>query len=280
MNPGQKIAIASMRAYMALLSAVSKQKAAHKAFALFCTPRKRTVKPFTSLFKEAEKLSFSINGITISGFRWNKGGSKRLQVVHGFESASQNFDAYIRAFIDKGYEVLAFDAPAHGISGGKQITLPLYIDILQTIYEQYGPIQSFLAHSFGGLALVHFLETLTPDRSFRLALVAPATESATAIDQLFGILKLGKPVRKIFDDIVLQTSGVTPEYYSISRAITHIHMPVLWIHDSGDTITPLRDVQPLMDKKHPHIQFLLTEGLGHRRIYRDEKVIEAITTFL
>ena len=280
MNPGQKIAIASMRAYMALLSAVSKQKAAHKAFELFCTPRKRTVKPFSSLFTEAEKLSFTINGITINGFRWNKGGSKRVQVVHGFESASQNFEAYIRAFTDNGYEVLAFDAPAHGISGGKQITLPLYIDILRTVYQQYGPIQSFLAHSFGGLALVHFLETLPADASVRLALVAPATETVTAIDQLFKVLKLGKPVRKAFDEIILRTSRVAPEYYSISRAITHIHMPVLWIHDRGDTITPLKDVQPLMDKKHPHIQFLLTEGLGHRRIYRDEKVVEAITAFL
>jgi len=269
-----------MRAYMALLSVVSKQKAARKAFELFCTPQKRTVKPFTPLFTEAEPLTFHMNGIPISGFRWNKGGSKRVQIVHGFESASQNFDAYIRAFINKGYEVLAFDAQAHGISGGKQITLPLYIDILGEIYRRYGPIQSFLAHSFGGLALVHFLETLPADASVRLALVAPATEAVTAIDQLFKLLKLGKPVRKAFDEIILRSSFTAPEHYSIPRAITHIHMPVLWIHDHGDDVTPLNDVQPLIDKKHPHIQFLLTKGLGHRRIYKDEKVIEAITTFL
>ena len=276
----QKITIAYIRARFALLAAFSAKKAAQAAYKLFCTPQKKTVLPLTPLFTAADPLSFNIDGVTINGFRWNKGGSKRVQVVHGFESASQNFEPYIRGFLDKGYEVLAFDAPAHGLSGGRQITLPLYIKILEEIYHRYGPIQSYLAHSLGGLALVHFLETLPADTSIRLALVAPATESATVVNQFFKLLKLGQPVRKAFDDIILQTSGSTPEYYSIPRAIAQMNIPVLWVHDHDDTITPIKDVQPLIDKKYPHIQFLLTEGLGHRRIYRDEQVIKAITAFL
>ncbi len=144
----------------------------------------------------------------------------------------QNFAECTSAFLlEKGYEVLAFDAPAHGISGGRKITLPLYIDTLAAVYRQYGPVQLFLAHSFGGHALVHFLETLPPDASFRLALVAPATKIVTSIDQLFELLRLSLPVRKEFDHMISERGKVPAGYYSIARAIAGIKMPVLWVHD-------------------------------------------------
>src|SRR5882724_12409244 len=104
MKLGQKIAIAYLRTHLALLATVSPKAAAKKAFSLFCTPTLRTKKSVTPLFEQAEKLRLSVDGIEINGFRWNKGAHPRVQVVHGFESASQNFEAYIDSFIQKGYE--------------------------------------------------------------------------------------------------------------------------------------------------------------------------------
>lgn len=280
MKLGQKIAIAYIRARLAWLSVFSKKKAAQRAYELFCTPLKRVRRPLSPLFQQAEPCSVTVNGITVKGFRWNKGGHTRVQLVHGFESASQNFEVYIRAFIDKGYEVLAFDAPAHGVSGGLQITLTLYIDALRAIYQAYGPVQSFLAHSFGGLALVHFLETLPAGTSFRLALVAPATEAVTAIDGFFTLLQLDADVRAAFNAIIRRKDNVDPAHFSITRAMAHIHNPVLWVHDKTDTVTPLSDVQPVIDKQYPHLRFLITDGFGHRRIYREQSVVETITGFL
>ena len=280
MKLGQKIALAYFRTHLAVLAAVSKKAAAQKAFNLFCTPTRKTKKPFTPLFHKAETLRLSVEGIAVNGFRWNKGGYPRVQVVHGFESASSNFEVYISAFIEKGYEVLAFDAPAHGVSGGKQITLPLYINTLAAVYRQYGPVQLYMAHSFGALALVHFLETLPPGSAYRIALVAPATEAVTAIDGFFRLLGLGASIRVPFNQLIEQAGNVAPAWFSIPRAIAGIKMPVLWVHDREDTITPLTDVQPVMDKQYPNLHFLITEGLGHRRVYRDNGVVKAITEFL
>ncbi len=280
MKLGQKIAIGFIRLRLTLLAAVSKKAAAQKAFDLFCTPMRKTPPSLLPLFTGAEPLRLEVEGIMANGFRWNKGGSPRVQVVHGFESASANFEVYIKAFIDKGYEVLAFDAPAHGVTGGKYITLPLYIDTLTAAYRQYGPVQLFLAHSFGGLALVHFLETLPPGINYRLALVAPATEAVTAIDSFFRLLRIDAQVRAPFDRLIEQAGKVAPTHFSIPRAIANIKMPVLWVHDREDSITPLADVQPVIDKQYPNVRFLLTEGLGHRRVYRDSGVVKAVTEFL
>jgi len=276
----QKITIAYIRIRLALLAALSEKKAARKAFDLFCTPMKRTVLPASPLFARAERCTVQVEGVTVHGFRWNKGGGKRVQLVHGYESAAQNFELYVRAFIDKGYEVLAFDAPAHGVSDGRQITLPLYIATLRAIALACGPVDAYLAHSFGGLALVLYLESCPPDDKRRVALVAPATEISTAIDQFFQFLHLGQGVRREFDAFLCRQGHAPATFYAIPRAIGALSGQVLWIHDRDDSTTPLKDVIPVIDKHYPHVHFILTEGLGHRRIYRAGSVIKAVTDFL
>jgi alpha-beta hydrolase superfamily lysophospholipase len=143
-----------------------------------------------AVFKEAEKLHFRFQNYNITGYRWNYGAGRKALIIHGFESSAVNFDKYVSPLINKGYEVLAFDAPAHGLSSGTRITAPLYRDLIKHVHREYGPIQSFMAHSFGGLAVCMALAEMSHDQDTRLALVAPATESRTAIDQFFHYLQL------------------------------------------------------------------------------------------
>ena len=280
MKLAQKIAVSYFRTKFRLLTAVSKKKAAQKAFDLFRSPQRRLKKKLPPIFTEAAQLQFNMDGITIKGWRWNHPAERKLLVLHGFESSVINFDRYIRPFIRKDYEVLAFDAPAHGISGGKHITAPLYRDMIKTIHEQYGPVQSYLAHSFGGLAVSLALEEISHDKNYRLALVAPATETTSAIDSFFAFLKLDPAIRPEFEKVIVAAGGVNAEWYSIRRAMQHIKAEVLWFHDEEDDVTPLKDVEAVQQENHPNIRFVITNGLGHRRIYRDNKVTKAIIDFL
>ena len=180
----------------------------------------------------------------------------------------------------KDYEVLAFDAPAHGQSGGKRITLPLYVAMLQKIYELYGPIQSYMAHSFGGLALAHFLESHPHDEQTRAALLAPATETVTAIDSFFHFLHLNDELRKEFDELIFKKGNVRPEHYSIRRAVNNVKARILWFHDEEDEMTPLKDAMKVMEDNHAHIEFVISKGLGHRRLYRENQVVKRVIEFL
>jgi hypothetical protein len=74
--------------------------------------------------------------------------------------------------------------------------------------------------------------------------------------------------------------GKPPEWYSVSRAAANIKAQVLFLQDKDDHITPLSDVKPIMDKNYPNFQFVISEGLGHRRIYRDEQSLKKIIEFL
>ncbi len=280
MKLGQKIAINYIRAKLNILALVSKEKAATKAFDLFCTPFKKARKKKPPVFDKGEKLHFELEGIDIRGHRWNHPQERKALIVHGFESTSYNFDRYVMPLVKKGYEVLAFDAPAHGISGGKRITLPLYVAMIQKIYELYGPIQSYMAHSFGGLILAHFLETIPHDEQTRAVLLAPATETVTAIDSFFNFLHLNDDIREEFDEIIFRKANLPAQHYSIRRAAKNIHARILWIHDEDDEMTPLRDALKVKDDNHDQIEFIITKGYGHRRLYRENKVVKRVIDFL
>lgn len=280
MKLAQKIALGYIKAKLNLLSAISKKKAAEKAFELFCTPLRKSKMKKPLAFQKAENLSFVLNGITIRGYRWNHPSHKKFLIVHGFESASQNFDRYISPMVRMGYEVLAFDAQAHGISGGKRITLPEYVETLKQVLKRYGPIDAYLSHSFGGLALTQFIETIPHDEKTRIVLIAPATETVTAIDSFFRLLQLNDDVRKEFNQLIFNKGGHWPQHYSIRRAMKHINAKVLWFHDENDDLTPLEDALKIKDEEHKNVEFIITSGLGHRRIYRDNKVSKKIFEFL
>ncbi len=279
MKLGQLLAVNYIRARLNLLAVVSKKKAAEKAFKIFCTPFYRSKKKAPPVFDSASPISIHVKGITVRGFKWNSGGIKRVLILHGFESSCKNFEPYIYKLIQKNYEVIAIDAPAHGVSDGKEITLPLYIETITAVRYYVGVIDGYMAHSFGGLALAHFVETI-PNRDIKLVFIAPATETKTAIDSFFRFLQLNEDVRIEFEKLIKEKSGVPSSFFSIPRALQNIQTDVLWVHDKDDDVTPLKDVKPVMEKNYPNVSFIITEGLGHKKIYRDNKVINAVVDFL
>jgi pimeloyl-ACP methyl ester carboxylesterase len=285
MNLKQKLALRYVRARLHILTLVSPRKAAKKAFALFCTPRRKPGKKLSPLFRKGEKLSFQLEDHTIRGHRWQPheaaaGNLKKVLIAHGFESSSGNFEQYVNAFLKKGYEVLAFDAPAHGRSGGKRITLPLYADMIRAIHVRYGPIQSFLGHSLGALALALFMETVPHDAGTRMVLIAPVVEAAAAVDMFFQLLALDDEMRAAFDAHEYDLFGLPFSWFSLQRAIRQIKAGILWVQDEDDTITPLKNMLPVKEEAHPHIRFIITRGLGHRKVYRDEEVVRQAVAFL
>jgi pimeloyl-ACP methyl ester carboxylesterase len=276
----QRLALGYIRAKFKLLTAVSKKKAAEKAFELFCTPQTRNKKKIPRIFETGEKVAFVLNDNIVRGWRFNHPAERKVLICHGFESSVINFDRYIKPLIKKGYEVLAFDAPAHGRSAGKKITAPMYKDMILAINKQYGPIRSFMAHSFGGLAVSLALEEISHQADYRLVLIAPAAETTTAIDSFFKFLQLDPVLRPEFEKIILKNGGVSSEWYSIKRAMRNIKAPTRWFQDEDDTVTPMSDVLAVKAENYPALEFVFTTGLGHRRIYRDNKVSRSVVEFL
>lgn len=275
----QRLAIGYIQTKFRVLGFLSKQKAAEKAFITFTTPYIKA--KAKGELKNAEKISFSFKGLTIKGHRWNHPQPRKALILHGFGSAGYKFEYYATALAHASYEVLAFDAPAHGESDGKTVNAIIYSEMIQEVSERFGPFDSFLAHSFGGLAISLALEKMEPRPDTRVVLIAPATETTSAIDGAFDTLRIHDPeIRRIFDDTILQLTGKEPSWFSVRRAIRSAKARVLWVHDEKDEITPWADAEKVQQDHHPHIRFLVTKGLGHQKIYHDTGVKNEIISFL
>jgi esterase/lipase len=281
MKVKHKIALRYIKTKLNLLSVINKKKAGEEVFRLFCTPLKKGKTEVHEVFKYAEPVAFVSDGKSIKGYRCNKGGTKKILLLHGFSSNCQHFGRYVQPLVSKGYEVLAFDAPAHGRSEGITSNAMDYSEMITKVNVLYGPVNGYIAHSFGGISVMLALENIPHSTDTHVVLIAPATETNTAIDGAFNMLALNnKPLRKVVDNIILEKSGRTTEWFSIRRAIKNISAQILWIHDKDDDITPLSDALKVKDDKPQNVRFLITSSLGHRRIYRDPAVIQHVVNFL
>jgi alpha-beta hydrolase superfamily lysophospholipase len=276
----QKVAVSYLRIKFKLLSLVSKKTAAASALDLFRTPQTRNTKLPSTVFDKAEKLQFDIEGVTVHGYSWNHNVLKKVLIIHGFESSIVNFDHFVFPLMDKGYGVLAFDAPGHGRSGGNTITAPLFAKMITMVCEKYGPVQSFMAHSFGGLTLSMALENMEHNENFKVVFIAPLAELKTAAENFFHVINLDEKAQKEFDQLITDMGGHPLEWYSIRRAIKNIRSQVLWLHDEEDDQTPIRDALKVKKEDPSNVKFVITKGLGHSRIYTDTKMVQEIIDFL
>ena len=275
----QRLAIGYIQTKFKLLSVISKKKTAEKAFDVFATPFLKSVRKVP--LKNAETIQLTLNNKKVNGYRWNHPRAHKALILHGFGSAAHKFEDYATLLAEKGYEVLAFDAPAHGNSEGTRTNAIEYCDMIKEVIAKHGPIQSFLAHSFGGISLSLALEDIPHDKNTKVVFVAPATETTSAVDGAFNMLKLkSEEVRNEFEKIVLKVSGKKTEWFSMRRTMHNINASVLWVHDEDDDITPWADALKVKEDNHPNIKFVLTKGLGHRKIYHDPDVKNMLVAFM
>jgi len=275
----QRLAIGYIQTKFKLLSALSKRKAAEKAFVVFGTPFMKSVSK--APVKNAELIHFHLNQKKMNGYRWNHPQERKVLVLHGFGSAAHKFEDYATLLVAEGFEVLAFDAPAHGNSEGDTTNAIEYSEMIKEVLEKFGPVENFIAHSFGGISLSLALEQVPHTQNTKIVFIAPATETTSAVDGAFKMLKLkNEKVRSEFEKIIFEISGKETAWFSIRRAMQHIKASVLWVHDEDDDITPWADALKVKEDNHPNIQFILTKGLGHRKIYHDESVKKQVISFL
>jgi pimeloyl-ACP methyl ester carboxylesterase len=275
----QRLAIGYVQTKFKLLSLISKRKTAEKALVIFGTPFLKSKRK--APVKNAEVIHFNLNNKKMNGYRWNHPHPKKVLILHGFGSAAHKFEDYATLLTAQGFEVLAFDAPAHGDSEGDTTNAIEYSEMIKEVMRQFGPIENFIAHSFGGISLSLALEELPHDAHTKIVFIAPATETTSAVDGAFSMLKLkNEGVRNEFEKIILNLTGKNVAWFSIRRAMHNIKASVLWVHDAEDDITPWADALKVKEDDHANIKFVLTKGLGHHKIYHDAGVKKMVTEFL
>jgi alpha-beta hydrolase superfamily lysophospholipase len=232
----------------------------------------------TPVFSKAEKSTVHILSLKKSVFcyHWQGKGAK-IMLMHGWSGRATNFFKIIEKLMVMDYDIYAFDAPAHGKSRGIITNLPEFILILDTLLNQWGPFEAILGHSGGGFSSAHVC-AYHPEIK-KLILISPFDKSIDIFENYFHLIGLGEKARGLMLDYFFKITKKKISEFSTSFSACSIQTNTLIIHDEIDREVALYNAVNIY-KGLKKGRLIITKGLGHRRILRDDRVVDEIFYFL
>jgi pimeloyl-ACP methyl ester carboxylesterase len=261
------------RQWIHFASLVAPQRMGYWAAVKFTSPQRIPRPPL-----EADALASARRVSLQGGFTaWRWGSGPRVMLVHGWDGRGSQFAHFIAPLVNAGFEVIAWDGPAHGDAPGMRTDLADFAAALLRAQREIGPLHCVVAHSFGGLcsayALRHGLDTLG------LVLIATPFAPQDVFDRFTRALSLATRARRYFQDKLESDSGVTTIEGCIDRIPHSLQKPMLIVHDRDDKEIPFDDASRIL-ASWPNSRLLATQGLGHRRVLKSADVVREVVEFV
>lgn len=260
----KKIRVALASGALNGLTRVAPGLAGAYAMDLFCTPRKKGVKPEETDFLASASQSFeTCCGIRTAVYRWGHEGSLAV-LAHGWESHAGRWRKVVPALTTAGYQVLALDAPAHGKSDGRYFTMIQYAEIIGDLIRKNGPTELLIGHSVGGAACLwcmgHLPEPLRPKKA---VVMAAFSNLETVVQQAIQSFGLDTYATQVLRNGFTRRFGAPPSQFSLERMAEQLPgVKGLLLHDRMDNITPYFHAEALA-RSWQGATLISTEGYGH-----------------
>lgn len=224
----------------------------------------------------------------IRGMRWGDPGAPLAYLVHGWGGWWQQLAAFVPVLLARGFQVVAFDALAHGDSGPgtfgrRSSTVPEMAECYHAVAEALGAPAATVAHSMGCLSVIWAQRhhDIAPTKQ---VLVAAAASTQGMLDVFTHAIGAGPrtmdllPARfRVRMNRPLSDFDLLP-LVAAERADRHLP-DALIVHDRGDRMTSAAESEALA-AQWPNSNLLLTEGHGHYRVLRAPETLQATGDFL
>jgi pimeloyl-ACP methyl ester carboxylesterase len=273
---------ARLRWLFRIVSALSTTWAARLAVRLFSTPLARTVEPEEQQFlatAHAQVLRASSGALQLYEWPGTSLAAPTVLVVHGWFSHAARMEYIVRALHARGLRVVAFDAPAHGRSGGRRADLHAFRDAIRAVVAAVGPVQGVLAHSFGAFSTAHWLAEDQPQGMRAAVLVGVMRDLGYITDSFANTMALTPIVRARFRELLRERYGRNPEDVATAAQVQRIHLPMLLVHGAADELVPSAHGE-LVSEQLRNGRLLIAPDLGHGAPLRDPATAAQIVDFL
>lgn len=194
-----------------------------------------------------------------------------ILLVHGWSGRGTQLGSFVEPLLDAGYRVLSFDAPAHGQSSGKQTIIYEIADVILGLQEIYGEFDAAITHSFGGPSTALAIKNGLKINRF-VAICPPATLRGLVKKFVSAMHLTEKTSRQLIRRIEKTFGKHVWKELSMTTLVEGLEIPGFVIHDSHDVDIPWEEGQAVAHVWN-NAPFKITNGLGHRRILRDDEVI-------
>ena len=266
---------AVVRAYFAVASRLLPDLARRQAERLFTVPPRYAGRSTQSIDARRETIVAGTHSLAV----WQAGpaAAPAVLLVHGWGGRGMQMASFVAPLLAGGYRVVWFDQPGHGESGRGPVALPDFVRALEALAATHGPFKAAIGHSLGAAALgLAMRRGMQLDRIVFVSPPASISEHAHKFARLLGITpKIRDAMRRRLE----QRYGV--RFAEIDRLdeLSQLHLPALFVHDSGDVDVPFAQTLRL-SARMPGARLIKTYGLGHYRLLRDHAVVRSIVNFV
>lgn len=265
---------------LSLAHAVAPQKVRGLVQAKFFAPK---VLPLThdqqNLLDRAERFKVQVNGYDLAAWRWGQGPAVLL--VHGWDSRGVHLGGFVEPFLEAGWSVITYDAPAHGLSQGVWTHYFDFIDALRGVLaSQAGAdVRAVAAHSLGGGAAIAALSKYAPEPRLPAVLLAPSLKLKEVLQYTFRHYGVPEALFMGFIKDLEIKHGYRMEKDNPWELALKAENDFLLIHDEKDPTISLKHTRRLAEANSA-LTLETTQGLGHNRIISDAKVIDTAVQYL
>jgi pimeloyl-ACP methyl ester carboxylesterase len=249
------------------------------ALNMFLTPRKRPISSSAQqTMSQAEQRTIAHGSRQLATWVWENDGPTVL-LVHGWESNASGMRGFVRPLLRQGFRVIAFDAPAHGRSSGRQTNFIDYSGAIETIIKTMGPVKFIVAHSFGASATLFTLSRLPNLGVERVVSLGAPSRLNEMVDIWTSFLQMPLLAAEQMRRRLVDRVGLPVEWLAVETAVAQLTVPGLIVHDQNDTIVPYSNAQAI-HKQWSTSTLITTTGLDHRGVLQDREVLRQVVDFL
>lgn len=268
--------LAWQRAVFRLLWQVAPEKTIERAARLLLTPPRHAFSEAEfAAMEEASLLPVATISGRLIGWRWGRAGDPVVVLVHGWGGRGTQLRAFVDPLLERGYSVVAFDAPGHGMTGGSESSLPHFLHGLNAVLDHLGPVHAIVGHSLG--AAVTAMAVARRRAPMRTVLIAPPASLTDSTRRVASALEWPEALRAAVQRRIEYRFGVNWNTFEAEHTVGE--QALLLIHDRHDREVPLAEGLRYL-RSWPRARLLETRGLGHRRILEDPTVIAAVADFI
>lgn len=286
-NVRSLIALQSTRLGLGAMARMSPSLALRWLEKLFLSPEKHpwpeAEKPWLASAQISELRTAGLplsewDGKAMRVYRWGEARRGKMVLMHGWSGRATQFHKLIGPLVEAGYQVVAIDAPGHGGSEGDRSSVLHFVNALVRLVRNEGRIEAIVAHSMGGAATINALRMANLDVG-RVALIAPSADLGAYARYVGRLLRLGSGLLAKFQQRVETRFGIRWADLNAVTHAAHLRQPALIVHDQGDREVSA-ETGSAIAAAWAGSRFQLTQGLGHRRILRDDEVVRRVVAFV
>ena len=265
------------RVAMRALERAAPQFGAALAERLFFTPPRASLTPQArDILATGRQFRVCVDEGRVAGWAWGHGPAVAL--VHGWGGRGGRLAAaFVAPLVARGFSVVTFDAPGHGVSDGRLSSMPQVARALRAVADAAGSLYGIVAHSMGGSAsALAMAEGLEVERA---VFIAPAADPARYAEAFAKLLAIGPTAlaamrRRSEARLRFRWSDL-----NVPRMAATLATPLLIIHDRDDPTVPWEEGAAIA-AAWPGAELVTTTGLGHRDIVREPDVAARAVDFI